>query len=241
MRTFLACCGIDGSDRALAHLQELAQHRKPDAVLFAGGLFEPTAKQESLTAAAERRHRDTQLLERFFAALGDLKSVAAVIPGPHDAPLRAFLMAGMNARAQSQGAHLVHCTLVTARDIVISGIGGELTQAEDTGDLVIRCSRTTAEYFLQAFDAADESEKVLLLASPPKGNLGGNGGSEMVGEIIDGHHPKLCVVAGATDNAGVERVAHTTTVNPGRLNNGFAAWIDWTREVEDQVELIKLG
>ena len=241
MRTFIACCGIDGRAGAVEQLTALAQQRRPDAILFAGGLFEPTPPHESLTAVAERRHCDTRLLEQFFAALGELKSVAAVIPGPHDAPLRAILMAGMNARSQWQGVHLVHCTLVTARDIVISGVGGELTRTEDSGDPVVRCSRTTAQYFLQAFSAANESEKVLLLAAPPKGELGGDAGSELIGELIDSYHPKLCVVAGATAHRGVQRIAHTTIVNPGRLSDGSAAWVDWNREVDEQVELIKLG
>ncbi len=240
MRTFIACCGVDGRAGAVAQLTRLAQERRTDAILFAGGLFEPTPPHESLTAVVERRHHDTRLLEQFFAALGELKSVAAVIPGAHDAPLRTFLMAGMNARSQWQGVHLVHCMLITARDIVISGVGGELTRAEDGGDPVVRCSRTTAEYFLQAFEAAAESEKVLLLASPPKGALGGEAGNELVSELIDSYHPKLCVAAGPSANRGVERIAHTTIVNPGRMADGFAAWIDWGRDVDNQVELIEL-
>ena len=44
-------------------------------------------------------------------------------------------MAGMNARTQSPGVHLVHCTLLTARDVVVTGIGGELTVAELIWDL----------------------------------------------------------------------------------------------------------
>lgn len=41
MRTFIACCGIDGSAGAVDHLTTLAQQRRPDAILFAGGLFRP--------------------------------------------------------------------------------------------------------------------------------------------------------------------------------------------------------
>ncbi len=238
MRTFLACSHIDGHPEAIDRLCELVQQRHPDAILFAGGLFEPVPAQESLVAAAERRHRDTQLLERFFAGLGALKTVAAVIPGPHDTPLRAFLMAGMHARSQSPGVHLVHCTLVTWHDVVISGVGGELTHAEDSGDPVVRCSRTTADYFLQAFAAAGESEKILLLGAAPKGSLGGESGNTLSGEMIDSFHPRLSIVAGPNDERGVERFARTTVVNPGALSEGAAAWIDWNREVDDQVELI---
>ena len=103
---------------------------------------------------------------------------------------------------------------------------------------MVRCSRTTAEYFLQAFDAAAESEKVLLLGSAPRGALGGDSGNSVAGDLIDSCHPKLCVVAGSGQGQGVERVAHTTIVNPGSLTDGSAAWIDWNRETDEQVEII---
>ena len=93
MRTFLACSGILGQESALDKLDELVRGRNPDAILFAGGLFAACPSDESPSAAAKRRHRDMQLLEHFFAALGATRTVAAVVPGPSDAPLRAFLMA----------------------------------------------------------------------------------------------------------------------------------------------------
>lgn len=130
--------------------------------------------------------------------------------------------------------------MITSRDVVISGVGGELTEVEDSGEPVVRCSRTTAEYFLQAFGAAAESEKVLLLGSAPTGSLGGDTGNPVAGDLIDSYHPKLCVVAGSSKGQGVARVAHTTIVNPGSLSVGSAAWIDWTREIDEQVEMIHL-
>ena len=239
MRTFLACSGVNGCEVAFDKLDEFVRQRTPDVVLFAGGLFAPITAGESAAEAAQRRIHDMQLLEKFFATLGAMRTVAAVVPGPHDAPLRAFLMAGMNARSQSPGVHLVHCTMVTARDVVISGVGGELTEMEDSGEPVVQCSRTTAEYFLQAFGSATESEKVLLLGSVPKGPLGGKSGSNVAGDLVDSFHPKLCIVGGANEHRGVERIAHTTIVNPGSLAGGSAAWIDWSRETEQQVELLQ--
>ena len=238
MRTFLACSGIDGQKNAIDKLEELVRQRHPDAILFAGGLFAPPQSDESPAAAAERRHRDVQLLEQFFATLGATRTVAAVIPAATDSPLRAFLMAGMNARSQSPGVHLVHCTIITARDVVISGVGGELTEVEDSGEPMVRSSRTTAEYFLQAFDTAAESEKILLLGSAPKGVLGGSTGNPVAGDLIDTYHPKLCVVAGPSEGRGVEQVAHTTIVQPGSLATGSAAWIDWSRGIGEQIEMI---
>lgn len=238
MRTFLACSGIDGQKSAVERLEELVRQRHPDAILFAGGLFAPSEANESPADAAQRRHLDVQLLEQFFATLGATRTPAAVIPGPSDSPLRAFLMAGMNARTHWPGVHLVHCTIVTTRDVVISGVGGELTEVDDCGEPAVRCSRTTAEYFLQAFAAADESTKVLLLGSAPKGSLGGSAGNAVAGDLIDSFHPKLCVVAGPTEGRGVEHVAHTTIVQPGSLSTGSAAWIDWSLGAGQQVEMI---
>lgn len=238
MQTYLACSHIDGRSGAIEKFQLLVQQRHPDAILFAGGLFDAHGREASPAATAERCRRNTHMLEHFFSALGATKTVAAVIPGPHDAPLRAFLMAGIHARSEWPGVHLVHCTMVTARDVVILGVGGELTHAEDSGDLVIRCSRTTAEYFLQPFDAADESKKVLLLSSAPRGRLGGSIGNSVAGDLVNSYHPRLCVVGGPGSARGVERVAHTTVVNPGSLSEGSAAWIDWNRDVDAQVEMI---
>jgi Icc-related predicted phosphoesterase len=229
VKTFIACAGIDGREVALAQLRQTVRQRSPDALLFAGGLR--TAKHGV----------GADLLEGFFALLGDLGTFAAVIPGPRDAPLNVFLRAGMNAESQSPGIHLVHAALATNRDCVICGIGGEPTQTVDSFDPVVRCSRTTVEYFLRALHGADQSQKVLLFGVPPTGNLGGASGNSLVGEFIHSYHPKLCVVSGPTENCGVERVAHTTIVNPGRLSDGRAAWIDWNREVNNQVELIHIG
>ena len=231
MRTFLACAGILGQEQAIQRLVGLVRERQPDAVLFAGGILDPTA---------ERGKADADLLEKFFAVLGENEAKAMVIPGPNDVPLSLFLRAGINVEAELAGVHVVHNVVTTNRDVAISGVGGELTQDEDRGAPTIRCSRTTAEYYLRELEAADQPQKVLLLAVPPNGQLGGKEGNTLAGELIDSYHPKLCVVAGPTDSRGIDRVAHTTIVNPGRLADNSAAWIDWNREFEKQVEFIDL-
>ena len=143
MRNFLVCAGIGGRAAVIEQLEAIVRERKPDTVLFAGGLFARERQSESPGSYAEGRHHDMELLEQFFGTLGATRTNVAVIPGPHDVPLRAFLMAGMHARSQSPGVHLVHCTILSARDVVISGVGGELTEIEDCGEPLIRCSRTT--------------------------------------------------------------------------------------------------
>ena len=68
--------------------------------------------------------------------------------------------------------------------------------------------------------------------------MGGSAGNPVAGDLIDSFHPKLCVVAGPTEDRGVEQVAHTTIVQPGSLRSGSAAWIDWSRGIDEQVEMI---
>ena len=58
----------------------------------------------------------------------------------------------------------------------------------------------------------------------------------IVGDLIDWLRPSLCVVAGPTERRGLQRIASTLIVNPGRLADGSAAWLDWDRSGDDQVE-----
>ena len=37
---------------------------------------------------------------------------------------------------------------------------------------------------------------------------------------------------------GMQRIAHTLVVNPGRFADGSAAWLDWGRPAGEQVELL---
>jgi hypothetical protein len=166
---------------------------------------------------------------------------AAVIPGEHDVPLREFLRLGIGAEVQNPKIHLVHATPTTGSDWAICGIGGHLTEWVDTGEHRVRVSRSTAEYFLRSLWQVEQSRKILLLAAPPSGPLGGSGEQgELAAELIDSYHPHLCAVGGQTEHRGVQRIAHTTIVNPGRLADGSAAWFDWTRPRNEQVEMLDL-
>ena len=240
VRTFLACCGLDGDTQSLILLKDLIDEWRPDAVLVAGGLFGPGNGLESSNDDGDRHQFELTLLDSLFTTLGHHAKFAAVIPGPHDAPLRTFLRAGLNAASQYPGIHVVHATLATRGDVAFSGIGGALTATEDIGEPVIRCSRTTAEYFLQTLQLAEQSQKVLLFSEPPEGSLGGELGNPIVGDLIDTYAPKLCVTGGLTAHRGFQRIAHTTIVNPGRLLDGSAALVDWSAVGEAQVELLQL-
>ncbi len=243
MRTFLVCGRLHGNAKALEGLAQLAQERRPDAILFVGGIVDPAARAEAARdpqAAEERLKEDLIFMERFFQALGKTGAFAAVIPGPADAPLREFLRVGMNAEVEHPGVHVVHASLVTDKDLAVSGIGGEITLADESGEPAVRVARATAEYFLRGLWRAEQPRKVLLLAQPPTGRLGGDEGNPIVTELIDSYHPFLCAVGGETEHRGAERVAHTLVVNPGRLVSGSVAWVDVGKEPDEQVEFLDL-
>jgi len=118
------------------------------------------------------------------------------------------------------------------------GLGGPIAERKLFG--VDSHSRVTAEYALRPLWNAKQPRKALLLAVPPCGPLGGPDGAELVGELIDSYHPDLCVVGGSSERRGCERIGHTLVINPGRLTDGWAAWLDWGRPSAEQVEFVNL-
>ncbi len=238
MRRLLLCGGLDGKEDALARLLHLIEQRRPEAVLLAGALARKDPLPRNPKEAAQREHENIRFWERCFEALGRTGVCTALIPGVQDVPERVFLRAAMDCEIDFPNLHVVHHVPVVQRDVVIQGVGGLLTDNEDTPEPQLRVSRTTLEYYLRQLLWADQPLKVLLLSEAPTGKLGGEGGNPLAGELIDSYHPRLCVALGETAHRGWQRVAHTTVVNPGRLSDGSAAWVDWSRPVEEQVELL---
>jgi Icc-related predicted phosphoesterase len=239
MRRFLVCGGIHSRPSALEALRRAARLRQPEAVLFVGGVGGGLRQYAARgTTPWALTHADALFIERFFEALGELGVFAAVVPGPADTPLEEFLRIGMHAEVDFPGVHLVHATLVQKGDVAVCGVGGRIgTEAVYDGDT---CSRTLVEYHLRSLRAARQPHRVLLLAAPPRGALGGDDGSSLVGELIDSHHPSLCAVGGPDGRRGSQRVARTLVINPGHLAEGSAAWLDLGRPVEEAVEFLDL-
>jgi len=136
--------------------------------------------------------------------------------------------------------HIAHATLFEEGDAAINGLGGELTEAEDRTEERLCYARATAEYFIRTLWYAEQPNKILLLSVAPPGPLGGENGNRVCGDFIDSYHPRLCVVAGETERRGVQRIARTLVVNPGRLADGSVAWLDWNRSKDEQVELLRV-
>lgn len=239
MRRFLVCSGVHGRPKSLQWLRQMTEARQPDGILFAGGVLD-TARQYTPreTTPWGMTSEDVRFTEEFLATLGGLGVFSAVIPGRTDTPLEEFLRLGMHAEMEFPGLHLAHATLVTRGDVAVCGMGGALEEHRVSGGET--CSRTLAEYHLRPLWTATQPRRILLLPDAPTGPLGGRDGSTLAAELIDSYHPSLCVVGGPSENRGVQRLASTLIINPGQVAEGWAAWLDWDRPAEEQVELLNL-
>jgi Icc-related predicted phosphoesterase len=237
MRRLLLCSGIHGSRDGIERLRRLAAERRPEAILFAGGVLSPSrdvvpCETTEWGVATE----DERFVHDFYAALGGLGVFTAVIPGPDPGPLDEFYRLALAAELESPNVRVVHATLVEVQGLALSGLGVAIAEPplmrEDC------YSRVRARYFLRSLRASEKPRKALLLPDPPPGALGGPEGNVEIGELIDWLRPGLCVVAGRTERRGLQRVAGTLVVNPGCLAEGSAAWLDWDRISDDQVEFL---
>lgn len=237
MRRFLICSGVHARPECLELLRKLVDRRRPDAVLFAGGVLASVRQFGQEASPWGLRREDAIFLDRFFETLGRLDVFCAVIPGPRDCPLDEFLRLGMHAEIEYRGVHLAHATLLEQKDLALCGVGGCLSAAG--AHELETCSRTMIEYHLRSLWTSTRPYKTALITFPCTGRLGGAECEEFVGELIDSYHPQLFVVAGPLSTRGVRRVAHTTVVTPGNLSEGSAAWVDRDRPRGDQAELLE--
>ena len=237
MRRFLICAGAYGQAGALEGLRQWVEARRPEGILFAGGVLgRPRQYKAHATTQWGLAQADALFLEKFFAIVGGLRCFTALIPGPTDTSLDEFLRLGMNAEVDYPGLHLAHATLIEHKDLAVCGIGGCLTnECMPEADYF---SRTRAEYHLRSLWSAVRPRKVLLLPEPPFNGLSGPEDKRLPDHLIDSYHPTLCVIGG--NHRGFRRVASTLVINPGSLADGQAAWLNWGRPTHDQVELLDL-
>ncbi len=235
MRQLLLCSGVYGKKTAIEGLRRLAFDRRPEAVLFAGGILSPQrSKVPCSTSLWGLTPEDERFAFEFGAALAALKVFCAVIHEPNFVPEDQFCRLAMAIELEFPSVHLVHATLVETHDLAVCGLGAAIAEPalmrEDS------YCRAKAQYFFAALRASEKPRKVLLLPEPPPGPLGGLEGNVIVGDLIDWLRPNLCVVSGPTERRGLQRIASTLIVNPGHLADGSAAWLDWGRG--DEVEFL---
>jgi hypothetical protein len=238
MKRFLLCCGTHGRPESLERLSEALTERHADGVLFAGGIVDPARRCATKETPWSLAKEDALYVREFFAVLGRLGVFSAVIPGPAGAPVDEFLRLGMAAELEYPHVWVAQATLIEEKDLAVCGIGGVV--AEDRLLGMDSVCRTEAEYALRPLLWSERPHKVMLLPAPPPGPLGGPEGVPLIAELIDSLHPDLCLVAGSSDRQGARRVGHTLVVNPGCLADGKAAWLDWDRPAEEQVEFLTL-
>lgn len=235
---FWVCGGVYGSRDSLRWLRQAVATQRPDALLFAGGILAPERRHGTRTTHLSLTLEDARFVEEFFAVLGGLGVCSASIHGGIGEPMEEIVQLGMQAELTYPTVHLAHATLLGVDGLAICGVGGVVAEKESLG--IDSTSRLMAEYALRPLWTAKQSRKVLLLASPPPGPLGGPEGVPLIGELIDSYHPDLCVVRGSSQRRGSERIGHTLVINPGCLADGWAAWLDWSRAARDQVQFVNL-
>jgi hypothetical protein len=144
MRRFWICSGVDGQTESLERLNAAVEMRRPDAILFAGGIVSPTRHCAVKMVPWCLAEPDAAFVEKFLAALNGLGVFSAVIPGPQGEPREEFLRLAMWAEVMFPHVHVVHLTHVEVRDVALCGIGGVLSEEALCG--VDTCTRTMAEY-----------------------------------------------------------------------------------------------
>ena len=238
MRRYLAMAGLDGKTDRLAEVSEVVEQRKPEAILFAGGLGCKGCVDTSQPGFSPKQ---LDVYAQFLHWAGGQSMPVVVIPGPYDVPLGEFYQWSTNAETDHSHLRVVHATSWRIKDTVFGGIGGAICEHDHCEHPRLQVSRAEAEYFLRNIVRDEAPLHVILLNQPPTGTLGGNSGNTIVSELIDSLHPRLAVTAGETSHRGHEQVARTTIVNPGRLSDGSLAYIDFSRPTEERVEVLDLA
>jgi hypothetical protein len=237
MKRLLLCSGVNGQKRGLEALCRFAVDRRPEAILIAGGILSPERQMVPRGVSSfGLTMEDERFVHEFGAALGGMGVFCAVIPSPNFEPLDEFYRWGIALELEFPHVHMAHATLVEERDLAVCGLGVAI--AEEALRREDSWSRTRSLYFLRSLRTSVKPRKVLLLPEPPPGVLGGPQGNPVIGEIIDGLGPSLCVVGGPTERRGTQRIASTLVVNPGLLAGDSAALLDWDCKGDDPVEFL---
>ena len=239
MRRFLVCSGVHGQSESLAWLKGAVAQRRPDGILFAGGVLD-RSRRYAPTSTTEFGHtkEDICFLTQFFSVLGRLGVFSTVILGVFDAPLELFLRIGMNAELEYPSLHLVHATLIEERDVAVVGLGACITDYTSTD--IGYYSRSLADYYFRSLWTTLKPRKVLLLPEPPQSWLGNIENRRIADALVTTYRPTLCVLGSPSHRLSAERIADTLVINPGHLCAGSAAWLDWDRPACKQVEFLDL-
>lgn len=252
----LAFSDVHGEMDNLQELAEKLPELDADLAIFCGDIVGGKARAEEWLRAysqgeaprsdkpeiLEERERDIETYVSFLRTLGHLGLPVAVVPGNMDAPEDLYLRIILAHEVVEPGVNLVHHGFMPAgRNLIIAGLGGEITETERESRFVLRYPRWETEFAFNFLRYLPQ-EKILVFHSPPKANhidLEGDQhkGSQVVAEVIKTHRPLFAFCGHAHEAQGQEWVGNTLVVNPGALKHGYYAVMDTT---ERQAEFHKL-
>tara|TARA_R110002049_G_scaffold182485_2_gene350281 strand:+ start:2211 stop:2948 length:738 start_codon:yes stop_codon:yes gene_type:complete len=229
MKRLLIGGRLDGQLDALGYFINQGEHHQPDAVCV-GSLW---AASHSVDRKMSLRQMD--FYREFFLAIKTTSCPVFVLPGEHDVPLADFARLIMMAEIDNPNLHCVHVTPYRSAGMHVVGVGGDLNEVIDTWNDRLRCSRSAVEYYLRHLTRTSVDHTIVMLTTPPSGELSTAFNSDMAGdarlssEVIHTLHPELAITLGETESRGVSRIASTCVLNPGRLSDGSAALLNLSR------------
>lgn len=164
---------------------------------------------------------------RVLYALATGDCPAFWVPGFGDAPIEDCLREAHGAEVVLPSLRCIHGTVAYAPGpVVFAGLGGEISDdpgpvREEVGRL--RYPRWEPEHRFRLLRDLKPHELVLAFATPPAHKGLGEGGSDIVAEIIGSYVPRIAVCGGSR---GSETLGRSLVVAPGSLTDGHYAVAD---------------
>ena len=231
-------------------LQELV-HKMPqlgcDVALFCGDIVRGHARGDEFLAARREerepdpfapevraeRAEDYAMYAEFYQALRSAPFRIFAVPGNMDAPEGRYLRAALADAGKDSLVEVVHRSLTRLGPYVISGVGGEMTEADREEFFILRYPRWEADHCFRLFEYV-QGERIMVLHTPPVGEVvdrddGRHKGCQVVNDLINTWRPALAVCGHAHDAAGYEMMGDSLVVNPGALKGGHYAVVDIER------------
>jgi uncharacterized protein len=173
----------------------------------------------------------------YALATGDCPSFW--VPGPGDAPIGDLMQEAHGAEVVLPSLRSIHGTVAYAPGpVVFAGLGGEVSddpgapREEVTG---LRYPRWEPEHRLRLLRDLKPHELVLAFATPPTHRALGEGGSDVIAEMIGSYVPRIAVVGGPRGSATLGR---SLVVAPGSLAEDHYAVADLQARRAELAELV---
>ena len=216
----VASCEPRGQSEEVERLLEAAREDGAEALALLG----------DLGADGEARE-----YARLFRTVGRAGLPAFYVPGPRDAPFGKYLREAHNTEVVFPSMHGVHGTFAFAPGyLLFAGMGGEIAPdpRHEREELEwLSYPGWEVEYRLKILRELKDYQKVFLFGTPPAHKGLGEGGSEILAELVKTYAPALVLTGG--EGFRRERLGTSLVVGPGRLSEGEYALVDLS---ESEVE-----